>query len=112
MVIVLVAQAKILGSDAPGTLLGWVAALFVVWGALTAFVGLFSTFASLVTKRQEIFSKLAGAVLPLGWLIWGAALLHADPTPIRIGIVAAGVVVMLVTTLILWLFYRDKDAGK
>lgn len=109
--IVLADQAKILGSSAPGTLLGWVAVLFGVWGSLTALVGLISAFASVITRREKLFSKFAGAVLPLGWLVWGAALLHADPTPGRIAIVAGGAVAIFVGGGILWRFFRNDGSG-
>jgi hypothetical protein len=106
---VFVAQAKILGSNAPGSFLAWVAALFLIWGSLTGLVALVSTFAGLVTGREKIFSKLAGVVLPLGWLLWGAALLHADPTPVRIAVMVGGVFTIAVAAILLRLFLREKD---
>lgn len=107
--LVLADQAKILGSSAPGTMLGWVAALFAVWGALMALVGLVSAFASRIANRKELFAQLAAGVLPLGWLIWGAALLHAEPTTVRIIIVAGGVAVMIVGGLLLRFVFRKSD---
>jgi hypothetical protein len=111
-VAVFVAQTKILDSDPPGTLLGWVAALFVVWGTLLTFASIGSAFASAIARREKFLSGLSGCALPVGWVLWGIALLHAKPTAVRIAIVSGGVAVILAAGLVLRAFFRDGGSAK
>ena len=109
---VFAAQTKILGSEPPGTFLGWIAALFVVWGAALTVASIGSAFASAITRREKFLSGFSGCALPVGWVLWGVALLHAKPTPVRITIVSGGAAVILIAGVILRVFFRDDGSAK
>jgi hypothetical protein len=66
---------ELLGASLPGSAAGWGFAFFAVLGSVAVALTAIEQFFQLFADRDPRFRPLSGLALPVGWVVWSAALL-------------------------------------
>jgi hypothetical protein len=93
---VVVAATKLLGAPLPHNAVAWIGMLIGLWASLaTVQVAILAYLDEHLGRPVEV--RLTGYILPFGWILWGAALIYGNPSPLRVLIVLLGLLGMLAT---------------
>jgi hypothetical protein len=91
---VIATAAELLGIPLPHNWAEWLGMLVAIWAGLApVYVAVLAFIEHHLGRKVEI--KVAGHILPIGWIMWGALLICARPSPLRVLVVLLGLFAML-----------------